>query len=601
MAVSEINRLVARCPRLKAFISMNDKTPFTDGHIDLYHGPRQTNEDWQGRVSVQVKGRSRSSGNRKKPTHPIARTELLAYQKDSGVLYFVVTIDPRTAACTPYYALLSPFRIDSVLRDVPESQRQVSVSLKRLPTDTDDLERLLGLALKTRGQNVSLGFDPILFERAENLTLHAASDLNLDAPIVLDPGVSDFALVLHTSEGLSIPLGGELRIFPADYMERNLDVRTSSGDVGYDTAAVRRLDSDAFEARISEGLTLTFRSAAGRVSTKVNLTLERTLAGRLKTLEFLTALLDTRVISIGGQACPLEITRGMEDTWLRRHLAYLSSLTDLLDHLGVDTHLVEPDEIDEAQARQLRVLHRAFVQGDELTDAKATTSRVLQQIGHWHLLFLLSPGSAPDKWRCVDPFAVDTRQQFRWSATETGMDESIPVTAYDIVDDQHLGTMLNMRLDAIVGAYESISDFSSTFTLANQRVLALISAADASGQRRDELLDAAARLNDWLLAEDVDQDHHHINGWQIAARQYELSPQQRSEIRELKRRVGRSGADNSLQAEVACALLLGDSEEVEHLLAQLAEPRRQQLQGWPIWKLRSEAIQPSESSPDRTS
>lgn len=600
LAVSEINRLIACCPHLKAFISMNDKTPFTDGHIDLYGGLRQSNADWIGRVPVQVKGRTRRTAKGKQPTHSIARSDLLAYQKDSGVLYLVVAVNPKTAKRTPYYALLSPFGIDSILRGVPESQRQVSVPLKKLPKDPNHLERLLALALKTRDQNVSLGFDPVLFERLESFTVHAASELSFDAPVHLAPGTSDFALVLNTIDGLSIPLAGDLQIFPADYLERNLNVQTRSGEVTYDAAVVRRLDNETLEARISDGLNLSFRSVPGRLSTTVTLTLERTLAGRLKALEFYTALLDTKVITFNGRRSPVEITPGGEDAWLRHHRDYLRSLTELLDHLGVDTDLIEPDQIDENQARQLNALYRAFVHGEEITDASARTSRVVQRVGQWHVLFLLSAGSAPDKWRCVDPFSPDSRQQFRWRASEADREGSIPVTAYDIVDDKHLETVLNMRLHAIVGAYEAISDFPTTFGLANQRVLALILAADASESRRDELLDAAARLNDWLLVEQVDQTHHHINGWQIAVRRRELTTVERSEIRELKRRAARGGADDAIQTEIACALLLGDREEVEALLPQLAKPQLQQMRKWPIWKLRSDAVQPDGSNTGQT-
>ncbi|WP_242498631.1 hypothetical protein [Nocardioides ganghwensis] len=588
LAVSEINQVIARCPHLKAFISMNDKTPFTDGHVDLYSGLRQSKSDWAGRVPVQVKGRTRRMSKQPKLTHPIARPDLLAYQKDSGVLYLVVAVDPTTTRCTPYYALLSPFAIDSILREVPRTQRQVSVPLKRLPSDPDELERLFALALRTRDQNVAQGFDPILLQRIESFTVHAASELNFDAPVFLAPGASDFALVLHTTDGLSIPLDGHLQIFPADYVERTVEVQIGSGQTTYDAAAVKRIDNVTFEARLSDGLKLSFRSDLGRLSANVTLTLERTLPGRLKTLEFFTALLDTQVITIKGNPSRVEITPAGDESWLRNHRDYLRSLTDLFQYLGVDSHLVEPDQIDQTQARQLQVLHRAFVRGEEIADPSANTARVLQKVGPWHLLFLMSAGSAPAKWKFSDPFSLDGRQQFRWSASEKGIDESMPVTAYDIVDDEHLATMLNMRLGAIVGAYKAIADFPSTFNLANHRVLALISAADASEIRRHELLDAASRLNDWLLAEQNDQAHHHINGWQIDVRRRELSTRERGEIRELKRKIARSGTDSAIQFEVACALLLGDAEEVEYLIGQLEESELQQMQEWPIWRLRKD-------------
>lgn len=46
-----------------------------------------------------------------------------------------------------------------------------------------------------------------------------------------------------------------------------------------------------------------------------------------------------------------------------------------------------------------------------------------------------------------------------------------------------------------------------------------------------------------------------------------------------------SGAANAGQLELACAILLGDAEEIEDLTKQLPEERLLQLRGWPIWKL----------------
>lgn len=490
-----------------------------------------------------------------------------------------------------YYALLSPFAIESILNDVPDDQLAVSVPLKKLPNDPKMLEKVASLALKTRDQRMSLGFDPVLFERLQSLTVYTASNLNLDAPVTLAPGTNDFALVLNTADGLSVPLRGEIRIFPQNYIKRSIDLQVRSGAITYDGAKVKRIDEESFEVDISEGLKLLFRTKSIRQSISVSLTLERSLAGRLKAIEFYIALLDTKVIEFNGKPSPFEIMTSDEDAELREHLKTLHALTDLFEQLGVDTNLVDVSQIDKVQTRQLNILHRAFVQNQEITDASAEPSRVRQQVGPWSLMFLISPGSAPDKWRFIDPFSAETRHQFRWSSDEEGEGKPIPVTAYDIVEDEHLGTVLNMRLDAIVGAYEAIADFPSTYDLANQRVLALITAADSSGLRKDELLDAAASLIGWLLAEQGTEPHHLINRWQISSRRGPLSADQRSEIRGLRHRIALSGANNADQLELACALLLGDEEEVEDLLRQLPDDRLQQMQGWPIWKLRhSQAV-----------
>lgn len=210
LAVNRVSDLISRCAYLKGYIATNDKTPFTDGHIDLYSGLRQSKADWQGRVSVQVKGRTQRQARGSLPTHQIDRTDLIAYQKDSGVLYFYVAIDPKSPPRRTYYALLSPFVIDSYLRSASHDQKRISVKLAEFPEDPTSIQQIVALALKTRDQNMSVGFDPLLFERLKSFTVHTASGLDFDAPITLRLGSMDYALVLHTADGLSVPLGGEL-------------------------------------------------------------------------------------------------------------------------------------------------------------------------------------------------------------------------------------------------------------------------------------------------------------------------------------------------------------------------------------------------------
>ncbi|WP_349867604.1 hypothetical protein [Leifsonia sp. WHRI 6310E] len=235
LAVSKITGMLARCPHLQAFISTNDKTPFTDGYIDLYSGLHRSKKEWRGRVTVQVKGRSaRSKGSRS--TYAVAKTDLLAFQRDSGVLYFVISIDKKSGKRTPYYSLLSPYAIEWMLQEADADRDSVSVPLRKLPNDPGRIESLVDLALKTRDQNITIGFDPVLFTRLESFTVHTASNLGLDeldGPLTLSPGTADFALVLNTTDGLSIPLGGQFQILPHEYVWRHADISLRSGGITY--------------------------------------------------------------------------------------------------------------------------------------------------------------------------------------------------------------------------------------------------------------------------------------------------------------------------------------------------------------------------------
>lgn len=72
-------------------------------------------------------------------------------------------------------------------------------------------------------------------------------------------------------------------------------------------------------------------------------------------------------------------------------------------------------------------------------------------------------------------------------------------------------------------AYEALIDQPSTLHLANLRVVALISAADGAGPRRQALLSAAQELNDWLISHGKDLERHQLNRYQLLWRTGSLS------------------------------------------------------------------------------
>lgn len=582
LGISRINTMVSRCPHLKAFLTANDKTPFTDGHIDMYNGLSRSNHEWRGRVDVQVKARSRAL-SKKAPAYSMPKTALAAFRELSGVLYFVVTVDAKSGKTRPYYALLSPFTIEHLLTSTPEEYDEVSVPLKPFPNDPQAIERIVALAHQSHAQNPATGFDSALMERFESITIYASSDLDFSAPIELRPGEIDYALELRTVDNMIVPLDGALHIYPPEYTAREVAVQTTSGEITYESMTVRRTSRNSIEARLSSSLAFVFSNVPGNERTNVTVTLEPTLAGRCKSLEFFAALLETRSFTIDGRRSHLDVTSQKEFSDLYDHLKTLRALTELFLLLGVDTRLVDLDEMNENQYKQLNLLHRVMIQGEELHDPIGEVSRVMQFVGRSKLMLMLVPGKDPMSWTYVDPFEIDKRRQFRWRAT-SGQSE-IPVTAYEIIEPEHLPTALNMKLDWVVGAYEAIAEYETTYRVANERVLALILAADADGPQSDKLLAAAERLNEWLVSEQGPEPHHLVNRWQIIARNGGLSKEQRSAVRKLRREASSKNTDEAMLLALSCAVLLADAEEVQDLLANIPEESSELLRTWPIWSL----------------
>lgn len=593
LAVSAVSGLLARCPRLRATIATNDKTLFTDGHIDLFTGSAASKGEWAGRVSVQVKGRSRVGRKASSPTLSVPRTDLKAYQRQSGVLFFYVAIDPKSQGTTIYYALLSPYAIEQLLADEPDDGPRVTVTFKIFPEETEDIQRLIALAVETQKQSVEMGFDSELFGRVRSMTVHTATELNLDAPLELIPGSNDFAFVVHTIDGMSIPLNGTLNILPPAYVEHDMDVPISSGGVTFANATVRRLTEHSSEIRVSPGLVLEMSFVDSKVSFTATLTLEQILQDQLKTVQFYLGLIDERIIDFDGQASPLEVGDGSDAEDLRRHRSTLGKLAELFDYLGVDQALVDLGEITDDQGRKLMLLYHAFIDGQEINMKLDGISRILQPVGKCHLMLLAVPGASPDRWRFIDPFSTADDQQYRWISTLENEDRTIPITAYEAIDQEHLPTVLNMRLANIVDSYQSLAEHPDTGILANQMVLRLLRAADLCETRRSELLAAAGALNIWLIDHEGPETSHLLNNWQILRRSQGLASSDRTDIRALRRSIGRGSDAGDLELDLACALLLGDPEDIEDATSQLSVQQLAKMKAWPIWALYPEMSFPS--------
>ncbi|MEO9246808.1 hypothetical protein ABDK96_03850 [Citricoccus nitrophenolicus] len=584
IAVHKIKGLLLKCPHLDARIDENDRTPFTDGHIDIHSSTeRHTNETFVGRVDVQVKGRSTE---KKLKVFSIGRKDLEGYLKLSGVLYFVVSIDKKSGKRTALYALLNPFKIHGILRDMKPGQHEVSVPLKKLSNQPNAIENLLKVAYRTRSESPETGWDPMLSERIEGFTLYTDRPWDMDSPLLLDDSEMDYSLVAKTEGGMEVPVDWGVHILPASYVGEKTDWVVCSGEHCFQSPVRRRLDKNSFELKLSEGLTFRYTFAEDSRTGSISLTLRDSLSGRRRDIGFLLNCLDQASFTINGQKADHAVNDLEGEDELRAHYRYLDRLHELLSKLGVNVDLVSVTDITEKQSDQLKGLYEVIIEGKELAQDIEHAGRIRQPIGPWYIELLCLQGAKEGTWRCLNLFERDIGQQFAMSIeNEPDHYESFLVTPYEVLQDDELPFMLNLNLPRIVDAYAALPENPKTFSLANNMVLRLIKASDVVQSRKNEFLTPAEALNEWLIPKQADEPHHQVNRWQIAARTRNLSPEERQDIRALKREAGRSTATGAPQIEAACAILLGEAEDVEFSLKQLDDAQLQVMCTWPIWSL----------------
>ncbi len=588
-AVTKIVQMVSKCPHLEPVIDSNDKTPLTDGHIDVYSSKKHSKENYDGRVIVQVKGRMLSGKKSIPRTFPITKTDLVGYQKGPGVLYFVVYVDPSADKLIPAYILLSPFRIQRLIKEMA-GQKQIGVRLKPLPADPSKIEGIVNLAAKSADEKPAVRIDRGQLKDLSRITIYTDGSLNLNVPVKLTRADYDFTLVFETTGGTTLPVDEELFITPHEYVGEVTELAVASGDFVFRNPIRRRVDEDTVELELSEGLKIQ-RSSTGKATTgSVSLTMRKTLRERFNDIGFYLACIDNQVFSLDGVESKVEVASVNDQSDLREHFEYLTTLMSLCAHLQVDSSLVELESLEGKRGRQLVGLHGVMIGGEEISDAHHETGRILQPMGLWSIQLLVTQDSTDGKWLCRDLFHPELGRQFVASGEDkTGELQISRVTPYEIVEREKLPYMLNLHLYNLVNAYNDIFEYPDTAGHANATVLNLIRAADAGTIRKSEFLDAASSLNNWLISKQGGLPNHQINDWQIAVRNGQLTSDQRPGIRSLKSQASRNEIEEPLFVETACAILLGDDEETAYCLSCLDDAQLFELQDWPIWDLHNAA------------
>ncbi|MBH0129352.1 hypothetical protein [Salinibacterium sp. NK8237] len=592
LAVNAVTDLIGRCPKLSDYIASNDRTPVTDGHIDVHSSEKKSNSTLVGRVPIQVKGRAtdkKIKQRRDSIKFPVNYEVLRFLRDDGGGIYFYVSMLPDGTKRTVFYAVLAPYKIDRILNGKGLDQKSFSIPFKRFPQDASKIQTIVGYALEGRNQGKTSGFDGNLLEQMQSLTIYSVDGINADRPTVLNLEQNDFAVTAHTAGGLSLPVDIDLTVYPGSYASQGLEVAISCGEIEYLDPMIQFSDENTGCIQFSKGLALNFIGGANHsLETSIALNLEGSVRSQLKDLDFFLAARRGMPLVIDGVAQALfsatDELKGQPEI-LRDKIA---RLMELFDAFGLDDTYIDALELTADDKRTLLTLHKAIVRGEEVEATSDGIGRYDFPIGKFKIVTLVTNGSTEGHKRIIDPFDPGMRAKLRIysSVGDSAVEEAEWGTVYEPMNGEDLANTMNLRLNGIVRSYEMLEDRQGAISTANQKTLDLIAAADSvEGARRDYLLDGANTLCEWTVACGEDTLVYKINLWQIARRRGRLSAQDKRDIRTYRRTEQQSSADNAKLREACLSILLEDYEELDLALESFTEADLAQIRSWPIWTL----------------
>ncbi len=584
--VTAVNERILRCRRLRAYVLANDRTPLTDGHIDVYADAEKiSNANFQHRVNVQVKAREHKAGKNPPKSFAVKANDLRGFLELRGVLYFVVYINKKTLQTRLMYAQLTPFKIEGLLKKIPASG-SVSIRLEPFPHDPSEIEKIIRFAANAQSEDPRARIDFNLLRDPVSITLHSDKTLDLSAPLTLTRDRANYSVSYQFADGSRVFVDHELAIFPEDYYGRYTNVRVEAGDFEYANPRLRKLDDSTVEVTLSKGIVMTMSREGSTLKSpgSIRVSMRPTLEERLHDLGFYFTLLENQSLKINGTLHAMLVTPNEETSDLRSHFHFLETIAKLCGRLGVDTRLVDLESLEEYRGKQLLALEGVLLHGETLSLEHQHLGRISQPIGEWNLQFIVLNDPTTSTWRLYGTFDPNMPGHIVSQSTDTH-DAPAIVTVYDVIEYMYLPFTLNLHLENLVAAYQKVSGHAGTDDRANETVLNLLRAADDVPRRRVEFLTAATELNSWLQAKYGKQPHYLINGWQIAARTGDLSSLDKESIRTLKHQATREDKEGAREIELACAILLQDDAERDFCLKKLDTRLAKQFKTWPIWRL----------------
>lgn len=591
LAISDLEQRLALCSNLEPVFDRNDKTPFTDGHIDIYETESRSKKTFVGRVIAQIKGEQIPKKRRRVASFSIKRVDLEGFVRLKTTVLFLVNFVQRPrggqgATYSPHYVTLSPFKLRQVLDEMNPGQTKKAVRLKPLPTDEPDIEQVVRFAKETQLESPELGFDSDVFKKASALTVFSDEPLDFSGPIALRREETNFSLVVTTESGGRIAVPGEFDLIPRDYEPQSVPLVISAGGVVYDSVKRRRIDEQTVELLLSDALSFTMTDPEHNLQGAMTWTSQKYLSDALRDLTFILDSCEGSGFEIDGQKANFEFSPPENHDEMREYKDHLAKLSVVLLHFGADPALVALNEISPKQHQQLADLHDVIFGEKEIPDRYLGGGRIRQRVGNWAIELVVLAETEDTPARIMSLFDAGLSHHFAVSQDDDPAENGYTiVTPYDILPKAELPHTLNLNLDGIVSAYTQIASYSTTLTYANYMVLSLIHASDIDEERVEAFLHAASELNEWIIREQGEQPIHLVNRWQIECRRRPLTDTEKMSIRELRLGAMRGDVEDGDRVALCCAILLEDQEETCFLWDALDSERRTAVEGWPIGNL----------------
>lgn len=599
IGTSAVIAAISKTKRLKAFVNSGDKEPSFDGGIYIYDNENYSKENIK-RVAVQVKGKGVKSKIKDTIKYPISLIDLENYQKNGGVMFFVVYFDKESGDTRQiYYVALLPFKIRELVKNKQSDKGNLSVRLKKFPSNSKDMTEIFLnfysnaqkqisyadkatpsiLELKNQGVLESISFSYI--------SLDKRSDDILNYPKVLDG--KELYLYANIKGGIApIPVEYYSDISHL-YMSSSDDVTISVNNVVYYTNIIRTITADKIIFRIGASVTLVAPNVTdykniAEAKIKVNVKLKGNLNERITDLEFLIAMFQFERFEINGRYFPAkfpeEELKKINPSEYPEILNGYNRALAVLKQLNVKKPL-NMDEMNSEDFRKLNSLIGAIETGMPIKNANNDLPFAVN-LNIANLRLLMYCEKKADYLYYIDDFfnkQVDVA--FRKN------DKFIPASQYSFFKESDFLSIDNLNLHNIINDYKRIVPNIMVVENGNIVMLEMLKAYDTS--KNDKFLVAVKSMLEWLESnsEKIDETIIKINKYQILRRERKLFFSEKQELYKIIEQT------QVITYKIGAFILLDEQGEARALLESMQQEAKNEFMTYPIFKFYSEEETPN--------
>lgn len=582
LATSAVKASLSKTNRLNPFVAEGDKEPVWDGNVYI-HEDSQKNKKNLKRVPVQVKGKRFAGEIEDTIDYRIEVSDLKAYQRDGGVIFFVVYLGSDGDTRQIYYTPLYPIKISELLK-YKQGNTSINVSFQKFPDDNKEktvvfldfyahAKKQTSFAGKTLPTVAELEKQGVL----EGLTFHYPG-VNPNASPYSFPQLAEGKEMIVYANVKNLPIQ-----IPVEYHEKVSHLMLAeelplpvyaNGKKYYDSyKALHQADSTTI--RVGNCLTLKcpHANAADRRTT-INLTTKGTLNQRLEALPFIDDIIKAQSVELNGASIPVvlepEKLEQIHYSRLSTELDSLRQIKKVLDRL----HVLKDLDMDKFTKRDYWLIDK-LVGAIDKEDVIYGINQdlpilVVFEIANLYLL-LISEKQSDGGYRFWDYF----NKYYPLNAIDEN-DRVYPVSQYSILRKDDFQKIDNIDLNAVAESFIRVGKNSANEAHANNVLLEILKAYDDHGV--PALLDTAERLNNWILEFD-NAETHVLNQMQIIARRRKLSFKEKEKLTKI-------ATESSLPVNRTGAfLLLQEWTEMERSMQLITEEEKNAFLSSPIYNL----------------